>query len=182
MTLRSNEMSKFSESLINKKFTVTSEIGPPKGVNTKGCIKDAELLRERVDAVNVTDNQSAVMRIGSAPVCRQLLDIGIEPIFQMVCRDRNKIALQSDLLGAWSMGIENVLCLTGDHNTLGDHPGSMPVFELDSVQLIKAVTDLNSGKDMENNELEGTPDFFPGAVVAPEADPLEPQIIKMKKR
>ncbi len=175
-------MSKLSEALKNKKFAVTSEVGPPKGMNIDTCIEDAELIKDLVTAINVTDNQSAVMRISSTAICHKLVEKGMEPVFQMVCRDRNRIALQSDMLGAWLLGIENVLCLTGDHNSLGDHPGSRPVFDLDSVQLIKAISDLNGGHDMVGNELEGSPDFFHGAVVTPESDPVEPQIIKMKKK
>ncbi len=175
-------MSKLSEALKKKEFAVTSEVGPPKGVNIKACIEDAELIKDRVTAINVTDNQSAVMRISSKAICRHLVEKGMEPVFQLVCRDRNRIALQSDLLGVWSLGIQNVLCLTGDHNSLGDHQGSMPVFDLDSVQLIKAITDLNAGRDMEGNELDGSPDLFHGAVVTPESDPVEPQLIKMKKK
>jgi 5,10-methylenetetrahydrofolate reductase len=175
-------MSKLSEALKNKKFAVTSEVGPPKGVNIKVCIEDAELIKDKVDAINVTDNQSAVMRISSMAVCHVLVEKGMEPVFQMVCRDKNRLGLQADLLGAWALGIQNVLCLTGDHNVMGDHPTSKPVFDIDSVQLIKAITDLNSGKDMVGNALDGAPNLFHGAVVTPESDPVEPQIIKMKKK
>jgi len=176
-------MSKLSEKLKNKLFAVTSEIGPPKGVDIKGPLEEAEkLLKDSVVAVNVTDNQSAVMRIGSMAVCHLLKQKGIEPVFQMVTRDRNQIALQSDLLSAWTLGIENVLCLTGDHNSMGDHQESKSVYDLDSVQLLKAVTGLNEGHDIAGNELEGSPNFFQGAVVTPEYDPVELQIIKMKKK
>lgn len=176
-------MSKLSEKLKSGEFAVTGEIGPPKGVNIEGPLHEAKtLLKDRVVAVNVTDNQSAVMRIGSMAVCHLLKQNGIEPVFQMVARDRNQIALQSDLLSAWVLGIENVLCLTGDHNTLGDHKKSKGVYDLDSVQLVKAVTGLNEGHDIEGNELDGSPSFFHGAVVTPEYDPVELQIIKMKKK
>jgi 5,10-methylenetetrahydrofolate reductase len=176
-------MSKLSEKLKNKEFVVTGEIGPPKGVNVGEPLEDAErLLKDRVVAVNVTDNQSAVMRIGSMAVCHLLKQKGIEPVFQIVARDRNQIALQSDLLSAWVLGIENVLCLTGDHNSMGDHQESKVVYDLDSVQLLKAVTGLNEGHDMTGNELDGSPNFFQGAVVTPEYDPVELQIIKMKKK
>ena len=176
-------MSKLSEKLKSKEFVVTGEIGPPKGVNIKEPLEDAKkLLKDTVVAVNVTDNQSAVMRIGSMAVCHLLKQNGIEPVFQMVTRDRNQIALQSDLLSAWVLGIENVLCLTGDHNSLGDHQESKVVYDLDSVQLLKVVTGLNEGHDMAGNELEGSPNFFQGAVVTPEYDPVELQIIKMKKK
>jgi len=176
-------MSKLSEKLKSGEFVVTGEIGPPKGVNIEEPLEDAKnLLRDRVVAVNVTDNQSAVMRVGSMAVCHFLKENGIEPVFQMVTRDRNRIALQSDLLSAWALGIENVLCLTGDHNALGDHQESKVVYDLDSVQLLKAVTELNNGRDMAGNELDGSPNFFQGAVVTPEYDPVELQIIKMKKK
>jgi methylenetetrahydrofolate reductase (NADPH) len=176
-------MSKLSEKLRSKEFAVTGEIGPPKGVNIEEPLEEAKkLLKDRVVAVNVTDNQSAVMRIGSMAVCHLLKQNGIEPVFQMVTRDRNQIALQSDLLSAWVLGIENVLCLTGDHNALGDHQESKAVYDLDSVQLLKAVTGLNEGHDMAGNELEGSPSFFQGAVVTPEYDPVELQIIKMQKK
>jgi methylenetetrahydrofolate reductase (NADPH) len=176
-------MSKLYEKLKSNEFAVTGEIGPPKGVDIEEALEDAKkLLKDRVVAVNVTDNQSAVMRIGSMAVCHLLKQNGIEPVFQMVTRDRNQIALQSDLLSAWVLGIENVLCLTGDHNSLGDHQESKVVYDLDSVQLVKAVTGLNEGHDMAGNELEGSPRFFHGAVVTPEYDPVELQIIKMKKK
>jgi methylenetetrahydrofolate reductase (NADPH) len=176
-------MSKLSEKLKSKEFVVTGEIGPPKGVNIEKPLEEVKkLLKDRVVAVNVTDNQSAVMRIGSMAVCHLLKQNGIEPVYQVVTRDRNQIALQSDLLSAWVLGIENVLCLTGDHNSLGDHQESKAVYDLDSVQLLKAVTGLNEGHDMAGNELEGSPSFFQGAVVTPEYDPVELQIIKMKKK
>ena len=126
--------------------------------------------------------QSAVLRIGSLAVSTRLREQGLEPVFQLTCRDRNRLALQSDMLSAWALGIENMLCLTGDHPILGDHAESKPVFDLDSVQLLKAASSLNSGYDMAGHELESTPSFFLGAVVTPAAEPIEPQIIKMKKK
>jgi len=175
-------MSKLKERLMKNEFVVTSEIGPPKGVNIDGPLKDAEIFQDCVTAVNVTDNQSAVMRIGSMAMCHLLKQNGIEPVYQLVTRDRNRIALQSDLLSAWVLGIENVLCLTGDHSSLGDHQECKTVYDLDSVQLVKAVTGLNGGLDLAGKELDGKPDFFHGAVVTPEYDPVELQIIKMKKK
>jgi len=175
-------MSKLSEALASGQFVVTGEIGPPKGVNVEKCLEDAEHLRGKVVAINVTDIQSAVMRVGSLAMCRLLLDRGLEPILQMVCRDRNRLALQSDLLGAHVLGVENVLCLTGDHNVLGDHPDSKPVFDLEAVGLLQACTGLMEGRDLAGNELEGTPKLFPGAVVTPGAEPLEPQILRMEKK
>jgi methylenetetrahydrofolate reductase (NADPH) len=164
------------------KFIITTEIGPPKGVDIKEMLEIAELMRGRVDALNVTDQQSSVMRLGSLPVCRLLKESGLEPIFQMTCRDRNRIALQSDLLGAYTLGINNVLCLTGDSVSLGDHPQAKPVFDLDSVSLLGAARQLEAGKDLSGNDLEGTPEFCLGAVVSPESEPLEPQLIKMEKK
>jgi len=162
---------------------VTSEIGPPKGIDTSHLLDNARLVSARVDALNVTDLQNSVMRLGSLVVSNLLKQNGIEPVFQITCRDRNRLALQSDLLSAASLGIENVLILTGDHPTRGDHPEAKPVFDLDSVQLLQAAKKLENGFDMNNNKLDGTvPKFHLGAVVNPGADPLEPQIIKMEKK
>jgi len=173
----------FKEKLQAGKFLVTSEIGPPKGIETKVLLEDAELIRNRVDAINVTDLQSSVMRLGSLAVCGLLKQRGIEPVFQVTCRDRNRLALQSDILSAAALGIENLLILTGDHPTLGDHPEAKPVFDLDSVQLLQVVGKLQEGFDMKGNKLEGaSPKFCIGAVVNPGADPLEPQILKMEKK
>jgi methylenetetrahydrofolate reductase (NADPH) len=175
-------MSNLSEALKSGKFVVTTEIGPPKGVDIEEMLEDAELLRGRVDAINVTDQQSSVMRLGSLATCRLLKERGLEPVFQMTCRDRNRIALQSDLLSAYVLGIENVLCLTGDYVSLGDHPDAKPVFDLDSVSLLEGATLLQQGRDLAGQELNGNPRFFLGAVVTPGANPLEPQIIKMEKK
>jgi 5,10-methylenetetrahydrofolate reductase len=173
----------FKEKIQAGKFLVTSEIGPPKGIETKTILEDAELIRGRVDAINVTDLQSSVMRLGSLAVCSLLKQKGFEPVFQVTCRDRNRLALQSDILSAASLGIENLLILTGDHPTLGDHPEAKPVFDLDSVQLLQVVKKLQQGLDMNGNKLEGVaPKFCVGAVVNPGADPIEPQIIKMEKK
>jgi len=167
------------------KFVVTAEVGPLKGTDTTEIDEIAHLLKGRVDATNVTDQQSAVMRLGSLATCHLLKEKSLEPIFQMTCRDRNRLALQSDLLSAYVLGIENVLAITGDLPALGDHPQAMPVFDLDSVQLLQVIKTLNEGHDMVGNELKGKPDFFPGAVVNPGADTeaaLELQIIKMEKK
>lgn len=175
-------MSRLAQALEKQKFVVTGEIGPPKGVDLEKCLKDADHLRDKVTAINVTDLQSAVMRVGSMAVCAKLVERGLEPIYQLTCRDRNRLALQSDLLSAWALGIQNVLCLSGDHPSLGDHIDAKPVFDLDSVQLLKVVAILNNGKDMAEHELEGKPSLFAGAVVNPGTDPLEPQLIKMEKK
>lgn len=175
-------MSKLKQALSAGRFVITGEIGPPKGAAIDKCLHDAENIRDQVTAVNVTDLQSAVLRVGSLGVSARLIERGIEPVYQLTCRDRNRLALQSDLLSAWALGVENVLCLTGDHPILGDHPEAKPVYDLDSVQLLKAARGLNQGFDMGAHELETSPNFFLGAVVTPAADPIEPQIIKMKSK
>ncbi len=164
------------------KFVITSEIGPPKGTNIEPILEEMALLKDKVDAINITENQSSVMRLGSMAVCRLLKERGFEPVFQITCRDRNRLALQSDLISASVLGIENVLCLTGDHVVLGDHPQTKPVFDLDSVHLLRVARDLVNGQDMVGNKLDGSPDFCLGAVVNPGADPPEPQIIKMEAK
>jgi len=175
-------MSKLKQSLEKGIFVVTGEIGPPKGVNLEECLYNIKKITGYVTAVNVTDLQSAVMRIGSLVVCAKLVEMGIEPVFQLTCRDRNRLALQSDLLSAWAFGVENVLCITGDHPALGDHIEAKPVYDIDSVQLLKAASFLNQGLDMTGHELEGKPDFFLGAVVTPEAELIDLQILKMEKK
>ncbi len=175
----------FRRALESGKFLVTAEVGPGKGTDVEHLLKDADIIKDRVHAINVTDLQSSVMRLGSLAVCHLLTDMGIDPIFQVTCRDRNRLALQSDLLSAWVLGIRNVLALTGDHPTLGDHPRAKPVFDLDSVTLLEVLGKLNSGLDMAGNELKGVPDFFPGAVVNPGADneaAMDLQIMKMEKK
>lgn len=172
----------FQESLAAGKFVITSEIGPPKGTHIQEMMADAELLRGRVEAINVTDLQSSVMRLGSLAVCHLLQEKGLEPIFQVTCRDRNRLALQADLLSASVLGIRNVLALTGDYASLGDHPQSKPVFDLDSVNLLKVIRTLEGGTDMVGNALQGAPRLFPGAVVNPGGNPVEAQIIKMEKK
>ena len=167
------------------KFVITTEVGPPKGTDVTEIEEAAELLRGRVDAANVTDQQSSVMRLGSLPVCHMLKRRGLDPVFQITCRDRNRLALQSDLLNAWVLGVENVLAITGDLPALGDHPQAKPVYDLDSVQLLEVIGKLNGGHDMAGNELKGKPSLFPGAVVNPGANTeaaLELQIIKMEKK
>lgn len=172
----------FREKIKSGKFIITSEIGPPKGVDVGHILEGANFIKGRVDAINVTDLQSSVMRAGSLVMCHLLKGIGIEPILQMTCRDRNRLALQSDLLSASILGIENVVLLTGDYPSLGDHPEAKPVFDLGSVQLLGVAKTLQLGKDMNGNPLAGAPKFFVGAVVNPGADPLEPEIIKMENK
>ncbi len=172
----------FREALASGKFLITAEIGPPKGTDIEEMMNHAKEFVGLVDGVNVTDNQSSVMRLGSLAVCHLLRDIGLDPIFQLTCRDRNRLALQTDLLNAWVLGIRNALSLTGDYVTAGDHKEAKPVFDLESVQLLQVINKLNNGYDMVGNELKGKTDFFPGAVVTPEANPLEPQLMKFAKK
>jgi 5,10-methylenetetrahydrofolate reductase len=171
------------------KFAVTGEIGPAKGTNIDPVIHEAEeCLKGHCTAVNVTDIQTAVMRAGSLAGCVRLLEKGVEPVFQMTCRDRNRLALQSDLLTAYILGVRNVLALTGDHPIMGDHPQAMGVFDLDSVGLLAAMKLLESGTDMGRdmkgnaNVLDGAPQFFKGCCVTPCADEVEPQILKLEKK
>jgi len=167
------------------KFVVTAEAGPLKGTDVKEVEEIAHVLKGKVDAVNVTDQQSSVMRLGSLAVCHLLTGWGLEPIYQLTCRDRNRIALQSDLLSASVLGISNCVALTGDLPSSGDHPQAKPVYDLDSVQLLSVITSLNSGKDMMGNELKGKTDFFCGAAVNPGADTeaaYEMQIVKLEKK
>lgn len=173
----------FKEKIQAGKFLVTSEVGPDKGIETQGLLEDAELIRNKVDAINVTDLQSSVMRLGSLAVSYLLKQKGFEPIYQLTCRDRNRLALQSDLLSAAALGIENVLITTGDHPSRGDHPQAKPVFDLDSVQLLQVARKLETGQDMNGNKLLGVPPkFCLGAAVNPGAEPLAPQIMKMEKK
>ena len=164
-------------------FVITAEVGPPKGFHIEKMLEEAKEYLSGITAVNVTDNQSSVMRLGSLATCKALKDEGLTPIFQMTCRDRNRIALESDLLSAALFGIENLLLLTGDHTKLGDHPQAKPVFDLDSVSLIHAVKQLESGVDLGGNELVGEPPkFAKGAVVSPCSDSLDAQLAKMERK
>ncbi len=175
-------MSVLQEALTAGKFVVTAEIGPPKGVDVEPMLEEAHFLQRCVDAINVTDQQSSVMTMGSMAACRLLKEQGMETIYQVTCRDRNRIALQSDLLSAGALGIENILCLTGDYVSLGDHPQAKPVFDLDSVTLLYTAHQLQEGYDLSGKELKGAPHFFLGAVVSPGSNPVEPQIGKMRKK
>ena len=174
---------KITELFDRGEFVVSAEVGPPKGIHIDGLIEEAKKYLGGITAVNVTDNQSSVMRLGSLATCRQLLDAGLTPIYQLTCRDRNRIALQSDLLSAAMFGIENILCLTGDHTSLGDHPGAKPVFDLDSVSLLHTVCQLESGVDLGGNPLVGDPPkFAKGAVVSPCSDSIDAQLAKMERK
>ncbi|MBS3908838.1 MAG: methylenetetrahydrofolate reductase [Actinobacteria bacterium] len=172
----------FKEEIQSGNFVVTAEVGPPKGTDISEMVHHIKGLKGKVTALNVTDNQSAVMRICTLATAKEIMDIGIEPIYQMTCRDRNRLGLQSDLLGAAIMGIKNVLALTGDHPVLGDHKDAKAVFDIESVQLLEVINGLNEGRDMAGLELRGATDFFAGAIVTPESIPFEPQLAKFKKK
>ncbi|MCD8021829.1 MAG: methylenetetrahydrofolate reductase [Lachnospiraceae bacterium] len=174
---------KITELFERGEFVVTAEVGPPKGCHIDNLLEEAKTYLSGIDAVNVTDNQSSVMRLGSLATCKALKDEGLTPIFQITCRDRNRIALQSDLLSAAMFGIENVLLLTGDHTKLGDHPQAKPVFDLDSVSLLHAVCQLEQGVDLGGNALVGEPPkFAKGAVVSPCSDSVDAQLAKMERK
>ncbi len=182
-------MSQLQQQIEAGTFVVTGEIGPPKGINVEPVLHEAEeYLKNTVVAVNVTDIQTAVMRLGSMAVSHMLVDLDIEPVFQMVCRDRNRLALQSDLLSAAALGIENVLALTGDHVVMGDHQQAKPVYDLDSVGLLRAISDLEAGTDMgvdvkgQPNALDGAPKFFKGCCTTPCSPTPEAQVIKLEKK
>ncbi len=182
-------MSQLQQQLEAGKFVVTGEIGPPKGINIAPALHEAaEYLKGNVAAVNVTDIQTAVMRLGSMAACHLLIDRGIEPVFQLVCRDRNRLALQSDLLSAATLGIENVLALTGDHVVMGDHQQAKPVYDLDSVSLLDAMSKLESGTDLgldmkgRPNKLDGAPKFFKGCCTTPCSPTPEAQAIKLEMK
>jgi len=173
---------RFKEALESGKFVVTSEIGPPKGTNLENMYHHIDLLKDKVVAMNVTDHQSSVMRFPSIGGCLAIKERRGEPILQMTCRDRNRLALQAELLLAYTRGIGNVLCLTGDAVPVGDHKEAKGVFDLDSVQLLMTIRELESGKDLGGNELDGAVEFCAGAIVTPEANPIEPQLVKFEKK
>jgi methylenetetrahydrofolate reductase (NADPH) len=172
----------FEEKLGSNNFIVTTEVGPPKSVDVSEMVHHIKLLKDKVDAINITDHQSSVMRFPSIGGCLLVKELGGEPILQMTCRDRNRLALQAELLLAYSRDITNVLCLTGDSIDVGDHKDAKPVFDLDSVQLLKMIRILESGVDMGGNELGAAPKFCIGTSVHPEADFIEPQLIKFDKK
>ncbi|MFC1928866.1 methylenetetrahydrofolate reductase [Chloroflexota bacterium] len=175
-------VSRFKEALDSGKFVITGEIAPPKGTNLEKTLHHIELIKDKVDALNVTDHQSSVMRFPSIGGCLAIKERGGEPILQMTCRDRNRLALQAELLLAYTRGIGNVLCLTGDAVPVGDHKEAKGVFDLDSVQMLMAIRLLESGQDMGGNALDGAVEFCAGAIVTPEARPIEPQLIKFEKK
>jgi methylenetetrahydrofolate reductase (NADPH) len=176
-------VSRLQQILSQGEFAVTAECGPPRGADAEIVRKKGKLLNGYVDAVNVTDNQTAIVRMSSVAGCTHLLNIGLEPVLQMVTRDRNRIALQSDIMGAYSLGIRNVLCLSGDHQTFGNHPDALNVFDIDSMHLLRTVATMREeGKDMSGYELQEPPRMFIGAAANPFADPFDYRVIRLAKK
>jgi methylenetetrahydrofolate reductase (NADPH) len=176
-------MSRLEALLKREKFVVTGECGPPKGADRATIERKAALLKGNVDAVNVTDNQTSIVRMSSLASCLVLKEEGIEPIMQMTTRDRNRIALQSDVIGAYALGIRNVLCLTGDHQRCGDHPESKNVFDLDSIQLIQVFRKMrDEGCLLSGEKIENPPKLFIGGAINPFADPFEFRVIRLAKK
>ncbi|MCZ7382421.1 MAG: methylenetetrahydrofolate reductase [Candidatus Methanoperedens sp.] len=170
----------FESKLDEGKFVVTAEISPPKGTDIAGLLKDASMIKDFADAINVTDNQRAVMRMSPVAACSILESKGYETIMHMTCRDRNRIALQSELLGAFALGIKNIIIMSGDHPVKGDHESAKPVYDMDSVQLLGLVQKLNTGFDFSGNRLEGSTNFCAGAVTNIELSEIAH--IKLKKK
>jgi len=176
-------MSNLKKVLENGQFAVTAECGPPKGSDAESVLKKAEFLKDKVDAVNVTDNQTAIVRMSSLAACSLLKTGGFDPVLQMVVRDRNRIALQSDVLGASALGIRNVLCLSGDHQIFGNQPQAMGVFDLDSIQFVQTVKTMrDNGTILGGDVLNMSPDLFIGAAANPFADPFEFRVVRLSKK
>jgi methylenetetrahydrofolate reductase (NADPH) len=178
-----NDNSRLKSVLEKGAFAVTAECGPPKGADPGVVLKKAEMLRGKVDALNVTDNQTAIVRMSSLAACSLLKTAGLDPVLQMVVRDRNRIALQSDILGASALGIRNVLCLSGDHQIFGNQPQALGVFDLDSIQFVQAVKTMrDEGIILGGESLESPPNLFIGAAANPFADPLEFRVVRLAKK
>jgi 5,10-methylenetetrahydrofolate reductase len=172
---------KFKDKLKSNKFLITAELYPPKGTDVSSFLRRASIL-SKLDAINVTDNQRASMRAGSLAMCKVLLDNGVEPIFQITTRDRNRIALQSDLLSANILGIENILIISGDHPVCGENPKAKAVYDLDTIQLIKTAKILETGVDLVKKKLTGVPAFCVGAVTNPSVESGDLQALMMLKK
>lgn len=170
------------EKIASGEFAVCAEMGPPQSCDADVIRKKAAYFKGVVDAVNITDNQTAIVRLSSIAAAKILLEQGLEPIIQVTCRDRNRIAIQSDLLGAAALGIDNVLCLTGDHQRFGDHPEAKGVFDMDSIQLIATLAQMNSGTLLSGQPLKKAPQFFIGAAANPCAEPMEMRLIRLEKK
>ncbi len=170
------------EVLESGQFAVTVEYNPPKGTNVAAIMDNAKALVGKVHGVNVTDNTAAILRAGSLSVCRLLYEMGHDPVMQMTCRDRNRLAIQSDLMSAHILGIRNMLCLTGDYPTVGDHKDAKPVYDLDSIGVMQVIHALNQGKDLAGHKLQGPTDLYIGAAVTPEQDPAGPMLAKFEAK
>ena len=170
------------EVLESGQFATTVEYNPPKGTNVSSIMDNAKALLGKVHGVNVTDNTAAILRAGSMSVCRLLYEMGHDPVMQMTCRDRNRLAIQSDLMSAHILGIRNMLCLTGDYPTVGDHKDAKPVYDLDSIGIMQVIHSLNQGKDMTGHKLNGLTDLYIGAAVTPEQDPRGPMLAKFEAK
>ena len=181
--MKTGSFSNLQKILSQGKFAVTAECGPPRGANQDVIAKKIGLLKDHVDAVNVTDNQTAIVRMSSIAASVQLVNAGLEPVMQMVVRDRNRIAIQSDIMGAYALGIRNILCLSGDHQKFGSQPDALNVFDIDSINLIRVVKDMrDKGKDMSGHDLDIAPAMFIGAAANPFADPFEYRILRLAKK
>jgi len=179
----SNQGSRLRHVLEGGAFAVTAECGPPKGADPEAVIRKAGLLKGVTDAVNVTDNQTAIVRMSSLAACCLLKQAELDPVLQMVVRDRNRIALQSDILGSSALGIRNVLCLSGDHQAFGNQPHAMGVFDLDSIQFIQTVKRMrDEGVILGGEPLTRPPDLFIGAAANPFADPLGFRVVRLAKK
>ena len=172
----------FPDAIKDGKFIITVELDPPKGIDNSDLLRQVQSLKDRVDGINLSDNRGGVMRLGALAASLLVKQNGGEPILNLACRDKNRLALASEALGAAALGVSNILCMTGDHTTHGDHQESKPVYDLDSVQALKMLKGLTEGRDLKGNALSGSPRFCLGAVVTPEADPLEPQLLKFTKK
>ncbi|MBF4510841.1 MAG: methylenetetrahydrofolate reductase [Aeromicrobium sp.] len=175
-------MSRLRDLLDAREFVVTGEVAPPRGTDLAAMRAAVEVLAPHCHALNVTDNQGASLHLSSLAASRAVLDMGIEPIFQQTCRDRNRLALQSDLLAAWSLGLENVLVVTGDDPRAGDHPNARGVFDLDSTQLAAITRGMNEGQDMMGQPLAGGTGFYIGAAMFPEAEPWDVQLARIEQK
>lgn len=181
--MTANTPSKLEQILAAGHMAVTSECGPPRGSNPDVIVRKAEMIRNYVDAINITDNQTSVTRLCSLAACIRLKLMGLDPVLQMVVRDRNRIALQSDILGAASFDIYNVLCLSGDHQRFGDNPQGQNVFDIDSMQLIQTVRRMrDDGKFLGGDDIERPPRMFVGAAANPFADPFEIRVARLAKK